>query len=170
MVGLRKGEFLLFKQPNKNPCGILIRPWVSEGCSSALLFLHLTYGWNYMFCLQDQIFMENVGAVKQLCKLTNNLEVRIEELEAWNKKLAKQKRINSLKSATSQKNSVRYPHFSSEHILWHKLWGNILNAKRITELFWKQFLVVIGTLSCDFIIISYNSSKCYSVMDSELFK
>ena len=25
--------------------------------------------------------MENVGAVKQLCKLTNNLEERIEELE-----------------------------------------------------------------------------------------
>lgn len=61
--------------------------------------------------------MENVGAVKQLCKLTNNLEVRIEELEAWNKKLAKQKQIKSLKSSTSEKNSVRYPHFFSRHVL-----------------------------------------------------
>nr|XP_056703104.1 myelin regulatory factor-like protein [Euleptes europaea] len=62
---------------------------------------------NFLMVDKDQIFMENVGAVKQLCKLTNNLEVRIEELEAWNKKLATQKRINSLKSATREKNSMR---------------------------------------------------------------
>ncbi|XP_053112206.1 myelin regulatory factor-like protein [Hemicordylus capensis] len=63
---------------------------------------------NFLMVDKDQIFMENVGAVKQLCKLTNNLEVRIEELEAWNKKLARWKRMNSLKStATSEKNPVR---------------------------------------------------------------
>lgn len=52
--------------------------------------------------------MENVGAVKQLCKLTNNLEVRIEELEQWNRKLARMKRINSLKSTISEESKVRY--------------------------------------------------------------
>ncbi|XP_060100392.1 myelin regulatory factor-like protein [Heteronotia binoei] len=62
---------------------------------------------NFLMIDKDQIFMENVGAVKQLCKLTNNLEVRIAELEAWNSKLAKQKRINGLKSAPSEKNSLR---------------------------------------------------------------
>ncbi|XP_061438724.1 myelin regulatory factor-like protein [Rhineura floridana] len=63
---------------------------------------------NFLMVDKDGIFMENVGAVKQLCKLTNNLEVRIEELEAWNKKLARLKRINSLKStATSEKNPIR---------------------------------------------------------------
>uniref|UniRef100_A0A6J0T6P9 Myelin regulatory factor-like protein n=1 Tax=Pogona vitticeps TaxID=103695 RepID=A0A6J0T6P9_9SAUR len=63
---------------------------------------------DFLMVDKDQIFMENVGAVKQLCKLTNNLEVRIEELEAWNKKQARLKRINSLKSTTtSEKTSVR---------------------------------------------------------------
>lgn len=44
----------------------------------------------YFFCchgFQEQIFMENVGAVKQLCKLTDNLETRIQELEVWNTRL-----------------------------------------------------------------------------------
>ncbi|XP_077194924.1 myelin regulatory factor-like protein isoform X2 [Paroedura picta] len=62
---------------------------------------------NFLMVDKDQIFMENVGAVKQLCKLTNNFEVRIKELEAWNEKLARQKRINSLKSTMSEKNSMR---------------------------------------------------------------
>ncbi|XP_054844889.1 myelin regulatory factor-like protein [Eublepharis macularius] len=62
---------------------------------------------HFLMVDKDQIFMENVGAVKQLCKLTNNLEVRIDELEAWNKNLDKMKRINSSKSTTSEKNSGR---------------------------------------------------------------
>lgn len=52
--------------------------------------------------------MENVGAVKQLCKLTNNLEVRIEELEHWNRKLARLKRLSSSKSSVSERSTVRY--------------------------------------------------------------
>ncbi|XP_048355134.1 myelin regulatory factor-like protein [Sphaerodactylus townsendi] len=62
---------------------------------------------NFLMVDKDQIFMENVGAVKQLCKLTNNLEVRIDQLESWNKKLATQKRIHSSKSTASEKNSLR---------------------------------------------------------------
>ncbi|XP_029453055.1 myelin regulatory factor-like protein [Rhinatrema bivittatum] len=58
---------------------------------------------NFLLLDKDQIFMENVGAVKQLCKLTNNLEERIEELELWNRKLAKLKRMNSLKSFSSER-------------------------------------------------------------------
>lgn len=55
--------------------------------------------------------MENVGAVKQLCKLTNNLEERIEELELWNKKLARLKRLSSSwKSSVSEASSIRYVH------------------------------------------------------------
>ena len=56
-----------------------------------------------IFCFQDRIFMENVGAVKELCKLTDNLEVRIDELEKMNKKLSKLKRYDSLKSTVSSK-------------------------------------------------------------------
>ncbi|XP_075456373.1 myelin regulatory factor-like protein isoform X2 [Ascaphus truei] len=58
---------------------------------------------NFLMVDKDQIFMENVGAVKQLCKLTNNLEMRIDELEVWNQKLARLKRISSLKSVTSER-------------------------------------------------------------------
>ncbi|KAM4883159.1 myelin regulatory factor-like protein [Thomomys bottae] len=55
---------------------------------------------------KDQIFMENVGAVKQLCKLTNNLEERIEELEVWNRKLARLKSLSSWKSSASGASSI----------------------------------------------------------------
>eukprot|EP00069_Balaena_mysticetus_P012763 bmy_07958T0 len=50
--------------------------------------------------------MENVGAVKQLCKLTNNLEERIEELEIWNRNLARLKRLSSWKSSASEVSSI----------------------------------------------------------------
>ena len=42
--------------------------------------------------------MENVGAVKELCKLTDNLENRIDELEKMNKTLSKVKKFDSVKS------------------------------------------------------------------------
>ncbi|XP_036107419.1 myelin regulatory factor-like protein [Molossus molossus] len=60
---------------------------------------------NFLMVDKDQIFMENVGAVKQLCKLTNNLEERIEELEIWNQRLARLKRLSSWKSSASEASS-----------------------------------------------------------------
>ena len=45
--------------------------------------------------------MENVGAVKELCKVTGKLENRIGELERMNSKITKLKRIDSFKSNTS---------------------------------------------------------------------
>lgn len=50
---------------------------------------------------QERIFMENVGAVKELCKLTDNLETRIDELERWSHRLARLRRLDSLKSTGS---------------------------------------------------------------------
>ncbi|XP_072528841.1 myelin regulatory factor-like protein isoform X2 [Salminus brasiliensis] len=60
---------------------------------------------NFLMVDKEQIFMENVGAVKQLCKLTDNLEMRIQELEVWNSRLAKLKNLGSMrsKSATADK-------------------------------------------------------------------
>ncbi|EPY85117.1 myelin gene regulatory factor-like protein [Camelus ferus] len=63
---------------------------------------------NFLMVDKDQIFMENVGAVKQLCKLTNNLEERIEELEIWNRKLAQLKRLSSWKSSASEASSISF--------------------------------------------------------------
>lgn len=42
--------------------------------------------------------MENIGAVKELCKVTDNLETRIDQLERINRRLNKLKRGDSLKS------------------------------------------------------------------------
>ncbi|XP_067907295.1 myelin regulatory factor-like protein [Heterodontus francisci] len=59
---------------------------------------------NFLMVDREQIFMENVGAVKELCKLTDNFEKRIQELEVWNKNLAKLKRIGSMKSTLNGRN------------------------------------------------------------------
>ncbi|XP_061773170.1 myelin regulatory factor isoform X7 [Nerophis ophidion] len=56
---------------------------------------------NLLVVNKERIFMENVGAVKELCKLTDNLETRIDELERWSRKLAKLRRFDSMKSTVS---------------------------------------------------------------------
>lgn len=60
---------------------------------------------NFLVVNKERIFMENVGAVKELCKLTDNLETRIDELERWSKKLAKLRRLDSMKSTNSHTGS-----------------------------------------------------------------
>ncbi len=51
--------------------------------------------------------MENVGAVKELCKVTDNLETRIDELERMNHKLAKLKRLDSIRSSASGSTGIK---------------------------------------------------------------
>ncbi|XP_075044044.1 myelin regulatory factor isoform X2 [Mixophyes fleayi] len=60
---------------------------------------------NFLVVNKERIFMENVGAVKELCKLTDNLETRIDELERWSRKLAKLRRFDSMKSSNSHTGS-----------------------------------------------------------------
>ncbi|XP_029351538.1 myelin regulatory factor-like protein [Echeneis naucrates] len=62
---------------------------------------------NFLMVDKEQIFMENVGAVQQLSKLTDNLETRIKDLEVWNLRLAK------LKSLTGSLRSVGKPRKNS---------------------------------------------------------
>jgi len=45
--------------------------------------------------------MENVGAVKELCKVTDNLGKRMDEVEKINRRLAKLKKLDSFKSTSS---------------------------------------------------------------------
>ncbi|XP_054279852.1 myelin regulatory factor-like protein isoform X2 [Macrosteles quadrilineatus] len=61
---------------------------------------------NFLVVNKERILMESVGAVKELCKVTDNLESRIGELERINKRLVKLKRLDSLKSNTSGYSSV----------------------------------------------------------------
>ncbi|XP_026734504.1 uncharacterized protein LOC113498623 isoform X1 [Trichoplusia ni] len=63
---------------------------------------------------KDRIFMENLGAVKELCKVTGKLESRIDQLERFNNKLCK---INVLQrrdsSRSSASNDSRYSAMSN---------------------------------------------------------
>ncbi|XP_071357816.1 myelin regulatory factor-like protein isoform X2 [Trachinotus anak] len=62
---------------------------------------------NFLMVDKEQIFMENIGAVQQLSKLTDNLETRIQDLEIWNRRLAK------LKSLTGSLRSTGKPRANS---------------------------------------------------------
>lgn len=42
---------------------------------------------NFLLVNKDRIYMENIGAVKELCKVTGSLETRIEQLERINSRL-----------------------------------------------------------------------------------
>uniref|UniRef100_A0A3B4CXM6 Myelin regulatory factor like n=1 Tax=Pygocentrus nattereri TaxID=42514 RepID=A0A3B4CXM6_PYGNA len=61
---------------------------------------------NFLMVDKEQIFMENVGAVKQLCKLTDNLETRIQELEVWNTRLATLKNLGSMRAKSAKRASA----------------------------------------------------------------
>ncbi|KAJ1520578.1 hypothetical protein ONE63_003690 [Megalurothrips usitatus] len=59
---------------------------------------------NFLVVNRDRLFMENVGAVKELCKVTDSLETRIVQLEKLNHGLARLKqpeRLDTLKSISS---------------------------------------------------------------------
>uniref|UniRef100_A0A3Q0SFZ9 Myelin regulatory factor like n=1 Tax=Amphilophus citrinellus TaxID=61819 RepID=A0A3Q0SFZ9_AMPCI len=73
---------------------------------------------NFLMVDKEQIFMENVGAVQQLTKVTDDLDTRIKELEVWNRRLAK------LKSLTGSLRSSGYLSLSLCHLqrcLQHKV-------------------------------------------------
>ncbi|KAJ8373772.1 hypothetical protein SKAU_G00043520 [Synaphobranchus kaupii] len=93
---------------------------------------------NFLMVDKEQIFMENVGAVKQLCKLTDNLQARIQELEVWNTRLARLKSVGSVRSNVQRKvsrndnvplpkkpaplpSSKEYPSKKHSHCLQHKV-------------------------------------------------
>jgi len=51
---------------------------------------------DFLVVNKDRIFMENLGAVKELCKVTDNLESRIGQLEKM-----RAKRVDSLSTTGS---------------------------------------------------------------------
>ncbi|VEN58112.1 unnamed protein product, partial [Callosobruchus maculatus] len=71
---------------------------------------------NFLVVNKERIFMENIGAVKELCKVTDNLENRIDQLERINRRLNKLKRGDSLKSTSTVNSSkLSYGHKCSKH-------------------------------------------------------
>ncbi|XP_055316993.1 uncharacterized protein LOC129576268 isoform X2 [Sitodiplosis mosellana] len=49
---------------------------------------------NFLVVNKDRIYMENIGAVKELCKVTGSLENRIEQLERMNSRLVQVRKID----------------------------------------------------------------------------
>ncbi|XP_021565264.1 myelin regulatory factor [Carlito syrichta] len=90
---------------------------------------------NFLVVNKERIFMENVGAVKELCKLTDNLETRIDELERWSHKLAKLRRLDSLKSTGS---SGAFSHAGSQF----SRAGSVPHKKRLPKVASKSSSVV----------------------------
>uniref|UniRef100_I3KNQ6 Myelin regulatory factor like n=1 Tax=Oreochromis niloticus TaxID=8128 RepID=I3KNQ6_ORENI len=77
---------------------------------------------NFLMVDKEQIFMENVGAVQQLSKLTDNLETRINELEVWNRRLAKLKSLTgSLRSTGYLPSSIYHLDHKYRRCLRHKV-------------------------------------------------
>ncbi|KAK6645424.1 hypothetical protein RUM43_001701 [Polyplax serrata] len=67
---------------------------------------------NFLVVNKERIFMENVGAVKELYKVTDHLGKRIERVEKFNRRLAKLKNLDSFKSnASSSTVSSKMPSF-----------------------------------------------------------
>lgn len=52
---------------------------------------------NFLLVNKDRIYMENIGAVKELCKVTGSLETRIEQLERMNSRLVQVRKIGKNK-------------------------------------------------------------------------
>ena len=56
---------------------------------------------NMLIVNKDRLFLENIGAVRQLSKVTDNLGHRIDELETRTVKMSKLNRLDSVKSSAS---------------------------------------------------------------------
>ncbi|KAK0176222.1 hypothetical protein PV328_000377 [Microctonus aethiopoides] len=86
---------------------------------------------NFLVVNKERIFMENVGAVKELCKVTDSLETRIDQLERINKRLAKLKRGDSLKSSVSTVSSIASSKYSLSTKIKNPIGNN--NGKKIKD-------------------------------------
>ncbi|KAK4878641.1 hypothetical protein RN001_011147 [Aquatica leii] len=92
---------------------------------------------NFLVVNKERIFMENIGAVKELCKVTDNLETRIDQLERINRRLTKLKRGDSLKSNTTTVSN------GSKHVHSPKCFKNHHYCQKEQELCTNKFIQII---------------------------
>lgn len=64
---------------------------------------------------KDRVFMENVGAVQELCRMTENLEFRINELETLNRDIRRRAHSASSCTSSSSKLSARSRRYTRRH-------------------------------------------------------
>lgn len=71
---------------------------------------------NFLLVNKDRIYMENIGAVKELCKVTGSLETRIEQLERMNSRLVQIKKIGECFNGISFVwQNCKFSHFGADH-------------------------------------------------------
>ncbi|XP_035723280.1 myelin regulatory factor-like protein isoform X7 [Vespa mandarinia] len=113
---------------------------------------------NFLVVNKERIFMENVGAVKELCKVTDSLETRIDQLERINKRLAKLKRGDSLKSSVSTVSSISSNKYSSPTNNKSSILGKTKRIEREDELLCSnkfiQIIIVILILIMAFCLVA----------------
>ncbi|XP_043478322.1 myelin regulatory factor isoform X1 [Leptopilina heterotoma] len=113
---------------------------------------------NFLVVNKERIFMENVGAVKELCKVTDSLETRIDQLERINKRLAKLKRGDSLKSSISTVSSIASSKYSSSINAKSTMQGKSKRFEKDDELLCSnkfiQIIIVILILIMAFCLVA----------------
>ncbi|KAG7214080.1 hypothetical protein KM043_001442 [Ampulex compressa] len=113
---------------------------------------------NFLVVNKERIFMENVGAVKELCKVTDSLETRIDQLERINKRLAKLKRGDSLKSSISTISSISSNKYSSSVNNKSTLRGKTKKSQKDDELLCSnkfiQIIIVVLILIMAFCLVA----------------
>ncbi|XP_032686078.1 myelin regulatory factor-like protein isoform X3 [Odontomachus brunneus] len=113
---------------------------------------------NFLVVNKERIFMENVGAVKELCKVTDSLETRIDQLERINKRLAKLKRGDSLKSSISTVSSISGNKYTSSINSKSSLHGKTKRLEREEDLLCSnkfiQIIIVILILIMAFCLVA----------------
>ncbi|XP_011494756.1 PREDICTED: myelin regulatory factor isoform X3 [Ceratosolen solmsi marchali] len=115
---------------------------------------------NFLVVNKERIFMENIGAVKELCKVTDSLETRIDQLERINKRLAKLKRGDSLKSSISSVSNISNSKYSSINAKT-SITNRLRKSERNEELFCSnkfiQIIIVILILIMAFCLVAMAS-------------
>lgn len=66
---------------------------------------------NFLLVNKDRIYMENIGAVKELCKVTGSLETRIEQLERMNSRLVQVRKIGNTAKIKRKKNILCFSRY-----------------------------------------------------------
>jgi len=80
---------------------------------------------NMLIVNKDRLFLENIGAVRELSKVTDNLGHRIEELESHTVRMSRLTRFGSVKSSTSlstNSSSYKSKRSRSEGSLFRNRW------------------------------------------------
>uniref|UniRef100_A0A8D8WJW5 Myelin regulatory factor n=1 Tax=Cacopsylla melanoneura TaxID=428564 RepID=A0A8D8WJW5_9HEMI len=110
---------------------------------------------NFLVVNKDRIFMESVGAVKELCKVTQNLENRIEELEIIQKELT-DIRTNSVYSVDLNHSPSEYKLMKGGNFKRKAICSTDSDAPLCTNKFY-QILVCLLILVLAFCVIAMSA-------------